>query len=211
MHVNKATDTPPDSWKANICLQPENQDSFLTKNNAQHSNSRLFLLLYSGLWFQWRLPPMNKCVLSPRWHNESEDLWTVKRDDTSGPTFMEHLGLCMQQLFSSWRLSPVLPAPQENLTALVINKMRPSLLFGWALNAVPHLTDKAQMLQQFSRSGWEANTDSVGLPEHLIQKPQRQILEMTKQNTKEFSSSLHQGNKDGNKASAREDTHYSIQ
>ena len=86
MHVNKATDTPPDSWKANICLQPENQDSFLTKNNAQHSNSRLFLLLYSGLWFQWRLPPMNKCVLSPRWHNESEDLWTVKRDDTSGPT-----------------------------------------------------------------------------------------------------------------------------
>ena len=73
---------------------------------------------------------MNKCVLSPRWHNESEDLLTVKRDDTSGPTFMEHLGLCMQQLFSSWRLSPVLPAPQENLTALVIDKMRPSLLFG---------------------------------------------------------------------------------
>lgn len=95
---------------------------------------------------------MNKCVLSPRWHNESEDLWTVKRDDPSGPTFMEHLGLCMQQLFSSWKLSPVLQAPQENLTALVIDKMRPSLLFGQAFNAVPHRTDKAQMLQQFLSS-----------------------------------------------------------
>lgn len=34
---------------------------------------------------------------------------------------------------------------------------------------------------------------------------------MTKQNTREFSSSLHQENKDGNKALAREDAHYSNQ
>lgn len=33
----------------------------------------------------------------------------------------------------------------------------------------------------------------------------------TKQNTREFSSSLHQGKKDGNKGPAREDAHYSIQ
>lgn len=140
MDRNKATDTPPDSSKANICLQPENQDSFLTKNNVHHSNSRLFLLLPD---FNGDSPPMNKRVLSPSWHNESEDLWTVKRDDTSGPTFMEHLGLCMQQLFNSWKLSPVLLAPQENLTALVINKMRPCLLFERAFNSVPHRTDKA--------------------------------------------------------------------
>ena len=76
---NKATNTPPDSSKANIDLQLKTQDSFLTKNNAGRFHSRFsFLVLWGWGWgadFNGNAPTRSsEHALSHKWHDKSGDL-----------------------------------------------------------------------------------------------------------------------------------------
>lgn len=150
--VNTATDTPPDSSKATVCLQPKQQPSLLTKNNVHRSNSWFFLLASSGLWLQWKSPLLNQRVLNHKRHDKSGDLWTVKGMAGVFPPSCEHLVPARQHFIASWKQYLLVLAQEKNFNSPGNQQdaITPAIWGSFARCPLSHRQ------QQLSRSGREA-------------------------------------------------------